>query len=186
MVQLKVNQGTPKRVRPFRYEASWSKKEGCEALIKQHWGMTTGHLDPLTGSITGLKYCQEGLKNWSMEMRRNQGALIKEKLSILSSLKETNEGHLYTEISVLQKEVDSLLEAENSKWQQRAKQNWLRGGDRNTSFFHKCASQRRKQNLICNIRDNEGNETTSQKEISQIFQSFFQELFYLIKPKRHC
>ncbi|XP_042948632.1 uncharacterized protein LOC122281317 [Carya illinoinensis] len=147
MVQVKINQGTLKRVRPFRF-------------------------------------CQEGLKIWSMEMRRSQGALIKEKLSILSSLKETNEGHLYTEIKILQKEVDLLLETEKSKWQERAKQNWLRGRDRNTSFFHKCASQRRKQNPICNIRDIAGNETTNQKEISQIFQiSFFQELFTSSSPK---
>ncbi|XP_042962630.1 uncharacterized protein LOC122296899 [Carya illinoinensis] len=98
LVQIKINQETTKHARPFRYEASWSIKEGCEALIKQYWGKTIGQSGPLTDSVTGLRFCQEGLKSWSMEMRRNQGALIKEQLSTLNYLKDTNEGHLYTDI----------------------------------------------------------------------------------------
>jgi hypothetical protein len=39
------------------------------------------------------------------------------------------------EIKELQQEIDFLLEQEDIRWKQRAKQNWYRNGDRNTPFF---------------------------------------------------
>jgi hypothetical protein len=37
-----------------------------------------------------------------------------------------------------------LLDQENIKWKQRAKVNWLQGGDRNTKYYHACANYRKK------------------------------------------
>jgi hypothetical protein len=42
----------------------------------------------------------------------------------------------------LNKELYDLLEQEDLKWKQRAKENWLRFGDRNTKYIHACATQR--------------------------------------------
>jgi hypothetical protein len=39
-------------------------------------------------------------------------------------------------------ELDSLLEQEELKWQQRAKVNWLKHGDRNSKYFHAAATQK--------------------------------------------
>jgi len=36
-------------------------------------------------------------------------------------------------------------------WRQRAKQHWTEDGDRNTKFFHRVASVRRKFNAMQNI-----------------------------------
>ncbi|XP_042939645.1 uncharacterized protein LOC122274694 [Carya illinoinensis] len=101
---------------------------------------------------------------------------------MLYRLKEQNEGHLLAEIIDLQMEVDILLEEENSNWQQRVKKNWLREGDRNIAFFHKCASQRRKQNTISKIFNEVGQELRSQQEISHEFQQYFQNLFTSFNP----
>lgn len=49
----------------------------------------------------------------------------------------------------VKKQLDQLLDVEDSKWGQRAKMHWLKDGDRSTSFFHaKCSMRRR-----CNIYD---------------------------------
>ena len=42
----------------------------------------------------------------------------------------------------LQKDLKILMEQEDLKWRKRAKINWLKHGDRNSKFFHVCASQR--------------------------------------------
>lgn len=50
-------------------------------------------------------------------MQRSQGELLKAKMKMLNSLKETNEGQLYADMEELQKQMNSLLEGENTKWQ---------------------------------------------------------------------
>jgi len=37
-------------------------------------------------------------------------------------------------------------------WQQRPKQHWIEGGDRNTKFFHHVANRRRKFNAVHKIK----------------------------------
>jgi len=45
-------------------------------------------------------------------------------------------------------EVNDLIEIEDLKWRQRAKQAWLQQEDKNSKYFHACVNQRRKVNEI--------------------------------------
>ncbi|KAH1063901.1 hypothetical protein J1N35_028888 [Gossypium stocksii] len=56
------------------------------------------------------------------------------------------------------------IKKEEMYWEQRARVNWLKFGDKNTAFFHKHASARRRANKISELEtldrrvvtDNEG------------------------------
>ena len=48
--------------------------------------------------------------------------------------------------------IELLLEQEEVHWLQRSRANWLRHGDRNTTFFHQFATARRKKNMIKKLR----------------------------------
>lgn len=78
--------------------------------------------------------------------------------------------------------MDCFLE-EDLKWRQRAKQKWLREGDRNTKYFHMCANQRKNSNAISKVSNGEGFCASNQEDISNLFQLFYQYLFTTSQPK---
>jgi hypothetical protein len=113
-------------------------------------------------------------------MGENMGVrkrLIKEKNKKLEILQKNENGEDGPEVKKLQKEIDFLLEQEDIRWKQRAKQNWYRQGDRNTQFFHSWANHRRKINQIQKIQDEDGRIWKEPEEISKSFLAFYQDLF---------
>jgi hypothetical protein len=72
--------------------------------------------------------------------------LIKNKTKQLEEL-QVGEGFLDMDnIYTVQQEVCVLMEQDEVKWRQRAKENWLKHRDKNSKYFHACANQRRHAN----------------------------------------
>lgn len=69
------------------------------------------------------------------------------------------------------------IEKDKAYWEQRARLNWLKLGDRNTTFFHSQATQRKKMNVIIRLQNKNGQETNDSQEMKHIAQSYFEELF---------
>ncbi|KAJ0096620.1 hypothetical protein Patl1_27306 [Pistacia atlantica] len=109
---------------------------------------------------------------------------VTDKLSQMKHLEESNRGDKKGELQQLKQEIDGLLEEDDIKWKQRAKQQWLKDGDRNTKFFHLCANQRRKSNVIKQISNDDGRLANKPEEVSNLFQVFFQALFSSLMPER--
>ncbi|XP_041024388.1 uncharacterized protein LOC121264998 [Juglans microcarpa x Juglans regia] len=84
----------------------------------------------------------------------------------------------------LQTEIDNQLEREHVEWKQRAKENWLPKGDRNTKFYHLSATQKKKRNNISKIVDDTGKTISDQKQIGESFTQFFKGLFATSNPKQ--
>ncbi|XP_041004050.1 uncharacterized protein LOC121249408 [Juglans microcarpa x Juglans regia] len=91
----------------------------------------------------------------------------------ISKLQESNKGERGDKFKSLSKEVEGLLEKDNLKWKQRAKQRWLQERDINTMYFHQCANQRRKTNSIQKIINDEGKILTRPEDIGTQFQGSF-------------
>jgi len=56
--------------------------------------------------------------------------------------------HLIMTEASLQKEYNDVLMQEKILWYQKSRENWVKLGDRNTSFFHTQTLVRRKRNKI--------------------------------------
>ncbi|KAA3468221.1 reverse transcriptase [Gossypium australe] len=69
------------------------------------------------------------------------------------------------------------IDKDEMYWEQRARANWLKLGDKNSSFFHKYASARRRTNTINRLETEEGLEVTADFEISDTATRYFQKLF---------
>ncbi|XP_042980012.1 uncharacterized protein LOC122310200 [Carya illinoinensis] len=151
-----------KTLRPhiFRYEAAWGKREECSLIVKQAW-LLSCHLNPKTrASREGLNNCREKLKTWGRKVSQE-----------------------HKKIQQAQAEIDKLLEIEEIKWRQRAKQRWLQEGDRNTKYFHQCASHRRLINTIKKVANEKGVTANNQEEVSLAFQDFYRNLFSTSAPR---
>ena len=97
------------------------------------------------------------LLQWSRNEIRAGPKLLSEKKTRLQFLEENAQpDQSREEISLLRKEIQFLLNQEETYWRQRSRITWMREGDRNTSFFHAQASQRRKANTIIRLRHPNG------------------------------
>uniref|UniRef100_A0A803NY15 Reverse transcriptase domain-containing protein n=1 Tax=Cannabis sativa TaxID=3483 RepID=A0A803NY15_CANSA len=82
-------------------------------------------------------------------------------------------------VSLLSKAIVSLLLRLKDEiyWKQRARVRWLKAGDRNTKFFHKHASSRRKTNRIKYLKNDEGVVVNTEEGIAELVISYFSNLF---------
>ena len=110
---------------------------------------------------------------------------IQKKREILSTLVcRDKDGSLGSEINVIRKEINELLDNEEIMWHQILKVQWLGLGDRNTKYFHTKASDRRRRNTINNIMDENGNWHDSIDSITEVAVSYFKNLSSTSYPTR--
>ncbi|XP_042964722.1 uncharacterized protein LOC122298944 [Carya illinoinensis] len=147
-----------------RYEAFWSKKQECRDIIQRTWLSFRGRNSNLKNVQHALESSMVQLQAWVRRTRDHQRQKVKQKTDMIMQMQNQNEGELNAEIKALQDEVEVFMEDEELIWKQRAKQQWLKDGDRNSKFFHKCASHRRKVNVIKSITDERGNRATNRAE----------------------
>lgn len=120
--------------------------------------MIVGIQMPQNGIATILKQCVMDLSRWNKAVFAQVSWQIQKKRKTLSTLVLRDRGgSLGNEINTLRQEINDLLDSEEIMWQQRSKVQWMRLGDRNTKYFHLKALERKKENAINRIMDENGN-----------------------------
>ncbi|KAA3456600.1 reverse transcriptase [Gossypium australe] len=160
------------RERKFHFEAWWTMEESLEKVIRESWEATEGTLLEKLGK---LQLC---LQDWSRTISRNKEGLKRKLMKELEALAEGERDD-----DILAKLIDTKIhlnleiDKDEMYWEQRARQNWLKLGDKNTSYFHRCALTRRQTNTISKLVTEEGIEIEEESEILSATSSFFQNLF---------
>ncbi|KAK5825308.1 hypothetical protein PVK06_020124 [Gossypium arboreum] len=78
---------------------------------------------------------------------------------------------------VIRGELENILYHEEILWKQKLRCEWLKLGDRNTSYFHIRTLQRRKFNKITALRGAYGNWVFDQDTLKSEAVNFFQKLY---------
>ena len=68
-------------------------------------------------------------------------------------------------------------------WQQQSRVQWLENRDKNTKFFHGIATQRKRQNFIKRLRDEEGVWQNDGHTFSRLLVGFYEKLFASSNPQ---
>jgi hypothetical protein len=82
------------------------------------------------------------------------------------------------------KEISKLLSREEMMERQRSRVEWLREGDRNTSFFQAKSKERAKTNRITALHHTDGSVASEQQELVTVARGFYSELF--IRQESSC
>ena len=73
-----------------------------------------------------------------------------------------------------------LQDREATLWAQRSRILWANQGDKNTKYFHICATKRFRKNSMEGIRDVGGAWRTSQEDIGEVMVNYYKSLFTLM------
>jgi hypothetical protein len=74
----------------------------------------------------------------------------------------------------MNQEWEARCQQEETLWHQKSRIRWLKEGEWNTKFFHRTTIARRTHNKILKIRDQDGIERESHKEIEDTLVNHFQ------------
>ena len=77
----------------------------------------------------------------------------------------------------LKKEIKAWRDKEATMWAQRSRLLWARQGDKNSKYFHCCATKRYRKILIEGLKDGDGSWKNKLEEIAEVLVSYYQSLF---------
>ena len=105
----------------FHFEAMWVKREDCCEVIEAVWDLSTLSAT-LEGIASNLKRCAIALTNWNQNVVRNISKQIQEKRRALNTLTmDDQQGTRGADINQLRKEINDLLDNEETIWRQCSK-----------------------------------------------------------------
>ena len=136
-----------RKARLFRFEEMWLRGENCADIIGNAWRMG-GDL------YSKIAHTSRNLSAWG---RNKFGDSMKEmkdcRLKMEQLIKEMQTDEIIAQMRTLDDGMDDLENREEMYWKQRSRQEWLKNGDKNTSFFHAKAKQRMHRNHITSMKD---------------------------------
>ncbi|KAL5800890.1 hypothetical protein ACOSQ3_032522 [Xanthoceras sorbifolium] len=170
------------RDRKFKFEPFWLKDEECYSVICSAWG---GFVNDSSGR--GLRdklvVCADRLANWSKVKFGSLRKAIDRKRCELNLLYDRLQSEqVLNDIKLRERELESLLSKEELYWKQRSRVDWLLAGDKNSKFFHRRATARKKKNMISSLVNGRGIRRESEQGMSSVVLDYFSDLFKSIQP----
>lgn len=173
--------GSRKEWRPvnkaFRYEHMWERLDSLSDVILESWHKRNPGAN-LSEILAKLVELQQSLSTWA---RTKFGSVIKQTGALRKQLeilwKRSPSPERGKEIKTASRNLDELLHREEMMWRQRSRALWLREGDRNTRYFQRKASWRRKKNTIIKLKDERGEWVENKEKQQEMTTNFFKELY---------
>ncbi|CAM8892645.1 unnamed protein product [Rhodiola kirilowii] len=159
----------------FRFEPMWIRDEEFGNIVAEAWS-SRGEMDmTLTNK---LHKCSKVLSKWNAESFGKVGKRIRDLKVELESVRllERDMDTVAREADIVEK-IDEWRLREEILWRQRSRADWLKEGDRNTSYFHAKATRRKKANTISRLQNEVGEWATDEKQMGDLIKSYFSNIF---------
>jgi hypothetical protein len=144
--------------------------------VKNAWGL---EVDVKKGGVKeGVKEVLGQLVDWSKNVL---GDLDKRISKLRKELEKWRKEAIGPEQvrreSVLRFKLSRLEEQRDIYWKQHAHVNWMKGGDRNTKYFHSVATERRRTNRIKMLKGANGVVVEEEEAMKEVESNYFLNLF---------
>uniref|UniRef100_A0A803Q0L9 Reverse transcriptase domain-containing protein n=1 Tax=Cannabis sativa TaxID=3483 RepID=A0A803Q0L9_CANSA len=156
-------QYSKKKDKRFLFENVWLSEPQWNDVLLEAWSSNTPSDDPSTSLLLKQSTCATFLSNWKHKAFFGFQSRIKQAQLALEQARnsEDTSPESYSRQKALQANLDSLLFKEETYWRQRSRIQWLNLGDKNTRFFHKFASNRKRSNRIDSLTSEDGTKLGS-------------------------
>jgi hypothetical protein len=152
------------------------QEENCENVVSEAW--EAGHAWGAGKVMDRLRSVTGSLHSWSVnvlgDLEKRVKILRKDLERCRRSPIDANSVH---KEAVLTYRLDKVEEQIEIFWKQRAHANWLQKGDRNTAFFHRWCSERRRRNRIGRLKKENGSWVDEEVEKQDFIANHFVQLF---------
>jgi hypothetical protein len=120
----------------FRYEAAWLRSPDYRPMLERAWEDNSVGTVSLQSTWTKLQRVGTSLAQWSIDSFGSVRKEINRLERRLKFLRLAPWGSGSEEIKDIERSLCEMFEREEVMARQRSRVDWLKEGDRNTSFFH--------------------------------------------------
>lgn len=165
--------------RPFRFQAEWCTHSGYSDVVQKAWGNASDIVTSLQKvSIDSITFNKEVLGNIFMRKRKLENRLR----GIQKELERVDSAQLLILQKNLLNDYENILFQEETMWYQKSRENWIKLGSRNTSFFHAQTVIRRKRNKIHGLNLPSGSWCTDPDTLkAEALKAFFVMMIAIAK-----
>ena len=167
----------PVQKKLIHFERMWLSNSSSEEVVFSAWGSGNGQDDG--GDI--LRKVERGgkdLGHWEknvfgnvrMELNQLKKTLAKEERAAMIS------GNNF-QVRQIKKDIEVLQEREVTMWAQRSRVLWANQGDKNSKYFHCCATKRFRKNTLEGIRNEEGVWKTTKEDMGEVMVNYYKSPF---------
>jgi hypothetical protein len=167
--------GPPRGQQP-RFEARWLEEGECKEIVKNTWEIeTTLNQKSVAGAVRGVL---GELVTWSRNVLGDLEKRISKAKKELEDWRRKDIGpnQVHKE-EVLRFKLSRLEDQRELYWRQRAHINWMKGGDKNTKYFHSHASDRKRINRIKKLKKESGEVVEEEEAMKEVVTNYFINLF---------
>ncbi|CAN0853710.1 Transposon TX1 uncharacterized 149 kDa protein [Linum grandiflorum] len=181
-------QGISRIHRPWRFEIMWLEHDKFKPMLESWWGGPLRDGELLFRVAQKFKKFKGKLKTWNKEVFKHVETEIEVRLSRVDELDRIEEDGSLVEVGRMERirlkcELDNLWKLEEISWRQKAREDWLKLGDRNTKYFHRVANFNRRRNHLDGLWS-DGIQIVGQSNVAMAAVAFYSTLYEEVKVFR--
>lgn len=151
----------------FKYDHRLVQKEGFKDWISTMWTSSQSQGDTRDGMVQKIKDSRKDISKWTKQNKSNSSIRIQELHHQIDQITKATQID-FEELKRLKKELHLEHQNEETFWRMKSRVTWLKDGDRNTKFFHAATKNRRAQNKIRSLKDDQGKTWFAAEDLGRV------------------